>query len=117
MPTEAEFQSDVVNAAKLFGLAVYHTFDSRRSEAGFPDLTIVGARGVLFRELKTDTGKLRKEQQYWLSALRSSGANVKVWRPKDWDVIVSELQGLGRVPVGRPAPSQADVRRRLQWGR
>jgi hypothetical protein len=34
--TERTWQDQVVEAATLFGWAVYHTYDSRRSAPGFP---------------------------------------------------------------------------------
>lgn len=68
-------------AAKTLGLLCYHTHDSRRSEPGFPDLVIVGRRGVLIRELKTERGKVTPAQTVWLIALEDAGADVGVWRP------------------------------------
>lgn len=65
------------------GLLVYHTFDSRRSTAGFPDLVVVGPGGVLFRELKTQKGRLTPAQVMWGDALRAAGVNWGVWRPAD----------------------------------
>ena len=63
------------------GLRGYHTHDARRSAAGYPDWTIVGAHGVLFRELKRQSGKVSPEQQAWLDALREAGQDACVWRP------------------------------------
>lgn len=67
---------------KELGLAGYHTKDSRRSAKGFPDWTICGNR-ILFRELKTQRGKVTPEQQEWLRALAFAGADADVWRPED----------------------------------
>ena len=56
--SERAWQDVVVQAARLMGFHVYHAYDSRRSEPGFPDLTMVKAgdentRGmVVFLELK-----------------------------------------------------------------
>jgi hypothetical protein len=65
------------------GLHGYHTHDSRRSHGGYPDWTIVGIGGVLFRELKTQRGKVSPEQRAWLDALAAANADVDVWRPGD----------------------------------
>ncbi|GLY21667.1 hypothetical protein Misp04_13990 [Micromonospora sp. NBRC 101691] len=81
--TEAELQSNVRDLAHRLGLLTYHTADSRRSDAGWPDLVIVGRR-MLIRELKTETGRVRREQQDWIGALASAGVDVAVWRPSDW---------------------------------
>lgn len=59
----------------------YHTHDSRRSPSGFPDLVCVGPRGVLYRELKRQNGKLTKAQEAWLAALTAAGQDAGVWRP------------------------------------
>lgn len=82
--TEEAFQQSVIDAAKTLRCLVYHTRDSRRSVKGFPDLVIVGRRGVLYRELKLDTTQVTEEQQQWLSRLALAGQNAAVWRPNDW---------------------------------
>ena len=47
---------------------------------GSPDL-VVGVRGrVLFRELKTEDGRLSPEQVNWHERARAIGLNVDVWR-------------------------------------
>ncbi|MFG1776639.1 VRR-NUC domain-containing protein [Micromonospora sp. NPDC049048] len=81
--TEAELMSLVRDLATRIGLRCYHTHDSRRSDAGWPDLAIVGRR-LLLRELKTETGRVRPEQQEWIDDLGRAGADVDVWRPSDW---------------------------------
>jgi hypothetical protein len=74
---------------------VYHTHNSRRSEPGFPDLTVVGAHGVLFRELKSERGRVTADQRRWLDALAAAGADVVVWRPCDWPQrIHAELESI-----------------------
>lgn len=91
---ERDFQAKVLELAKLTGWFVYHTFDSRRSEPGFPDLVLVHPRQgrVLFRELKTDTGQLSLHQVKWLQALKDAGADAEVWRPVQWPGIVKTLK-------------------------
>jgi len=64
------------------GLRGYHTHDSRRSESGYPDWTITGTR-TIFRELKTQRGKVSRAQQEWLAALTAAGDDADVWRPMD----------------------------------
>ena len=95
--SEAAFQDKVIRLAKGAGWMVYHTYDSRRSEAGFPDLVLAHRdRGVIFAELKSASGKLTPAQQDWQRGLSdalpgpsdywgSKMLEVLVWRPADWD--------------------------------
>ena len=83
--TEAELQSAVIEMAQWLGYRLqYHTFDSRRSNEGFPDLVLVGRGRVLFVELKSEKGQLSPSQLDWYAGLLDIGAEVYVWRPKDW---------------------------------
>ena len=80
---EAEFQSIVLEMAEQAGWDKrYHTYDSRRSEAGFPDLVLV-RDCVLWIELKSSKGALTPPQKDWLEALAAAGQECHVWRPKD----------------------------------
>lgn len=81
--TEEQFQSTVIAMCKLFGIGWYHPYFSRRSAAGWPDLALCGDNGFLLRELKTDTGRLTKDQQRWGSRLSHVGVSWDVWRPAD----------------------------------
>lgn len=91
--TEKTFMAQVIRLARLFGWRHYHTHDSRRSAAGFPDLVLVRGPRLIFAELKTDTGKLSLDQQAWLLTLGGAGATARVWRPRDWSAIEAELRG------------------------
>ncbi len=88
--SEKEFQSQVIQLARLRGWLCYHTRDSRKSAKGFPDLVLVRDR-LLFAELKTDSGKVTAEQQYWLDAINEAGGTACIWRPTDWKAIEREL--------------------------
>ena len=54
--TEAQFQAVVIEYAELHGWRVYHTHDSRRSQPGFLDLTMVRPPRLIFAELKSEDG-------------------------------------------------------------
>lgn len=82
--TEKQLQGVVVQLARLNGWLAYHTFDSRRSEPGFPDLVLVRGVRILYRELKTEKGRVTVPQQAWLDALAAAWADVAVWRPAQW---------------------------------
>ncbi len=65
---------------------------------GYPDLTIAGPAGVLFRELKAQAKYPTPEQKVWIAALAGSGADVAVWKPRDLTSgrIAAELQAVCR---------------------
>src|SRR5258708_35137386 len=79
--TETELDRNIRRLCRDLGLRCYHTHDSRRSPAGFPDLVIVGPNGVIYAELKTTTGKLRPEQTGWRDDLIAAGQTWHLWRP------------------------------------
>ena len=95
--SERNLQSAVLKLAGFHGYEVrYHTKDSRGSQAGFPDLVLASKkRGkLLFRELKSDSGRLRPEQKVVLEVLAACGQDAGVWRPADLlsGRIVAELR-------------------------
>lgn len=88
---EKHFQALVVFYARSRGWRVYHTYDSRRSEPGFPDLVLV-RNEVLYRELKAEKGRLTDAQKVWGESLTEAGANYAVWRPSMIQQIYKELK-------------------------
>ncbi len=90
--TEASWQATVVEAADLFGWYCYHNPDSRRSNAGFPDLVLIRPPRVMFLELKRETGRLSPTQRDIVAALENCpGVEVHVARPSDWEQVCSWL--------------------------
>ena len=109
--TEAEFQAMIIEACRLHGVEVFHPAISLRSEPGYPDLTLVGATGVMFRELKTEKGRLSEHQRYWIAILSQAGADVGVWRPSQWPgEILEQIKMLGKVGTPKP-PRKPRVRK------
>lgn len=96
-------------------LLVHHETDSRKTAAGWLDLTIAGPGGLVIPELKREKGRLRPEQAVWLEVLEAAGVAAYVWRPSDWvaGAIQNELHRIAR-PIRRPAapPAPAGPRRR-----
>lgn len=95
--TERAWQGAVVRLLKQHGYAyVYHTFDSRRSPSGFPDILAVHetvGHPCYALELKTDTVHLTPAQAAWLAALAGcTGVVAEVWRPADLERIVQMLR-------------------------
>jgi hypothetical protein len=80
--SEAELEAGMRRILKdLPQVLAYHTHDSRRSGAGFPDWCFCGPGGVLFRELKRQGKKPTPAQDEWLCALTDAGQDAGVWRP------------------------------------
>lgn len=87
-----------MDAARALGWLVYHTFDSRHSEFGWPDLAMLHpAHGAVFAELKAAGKKLTAAQEMWCEALErlaeglipaSVHAPMRLqvfrWWPDDW---------------------------------
>ena len=99
--SERDFQASIVDLARLCGWRVVHFHDSRRevgdgvlvgdSDAkGWPDLTLIRDR-ILYREVKTERGRVTKSQDRMLVALLAAGGDAKVWRPSNWDEIQEVL--------------------------
>ena len=80
---EAQLLKQVRQAARHGGWLCYHTYDSRLSEPGFPDLVLVRPPELLFVELKSDRGRIRPEQREWIDALREAGQTAWVVRGPD----------------------------------
>jgi hypothetical protein len=109
--SEDEFQTGVIEYAKLTGWRVFHVSDSRREvidrkrgvsrlvgdelAKGWPDLVLChpGRGLLLYRELKSDKGTVTRDQKRWLEDLAATGADVGVWRPRDLPAIQRALQG------------------------
>lgn len=90
--TEKQFLQLVKDAARLRGWRVYHTFDSRRSDPGFPDLVLLRKGQLLFLELKRTKGKVRPEQQGWIDELNGViSVKALIARPEDWEELHTRL--------------------------
>lgn len=91
--TEAGLQARVEAECSRRGLLWHHCRDCRscRGPRGFPDLVVAGRRGLVFAELKTETGDTSAAQDIWLWTLgrgTHSGPDeacepyqVQLWRP------------------------------------
>jgi len=103
--TEAQFQQRIVETARLSGWLVWYQPDwiyrlimrdmSRRRvrrdwpEPGFPDLWMVHPERkiMLVLECKAAKGSLRPPQRAWLDALRESGIDARMIKPRDLENI------------------------------
>lgn len=83
---ERQLQQTVEQLATLLGWRLYHTYDSRRSNPGFPDLVMVHReqQRVVYAELKSTKGRVTNAQREWLDDLQAAGQEAFIWRPSDW---------------------------------
>ncbi len=93
--SEANFQRQVIQLAKLYRWRVAHFRPARTEHGwrtpveadgnGFPDLVLIRGLRLVIIELKSDRGKLSREQQDWLDAFDAvPGVEVVEARPADW---------------------------------
>lgn len=83
--TEPEYLRHVYALAEKAGVRVHHCNDSRHCHGkGFPDLVLIGAHGLMFREVKASPGDWPKPEQVgllWL--LKASGQDADFWYEDD----------------------------------
>lgn len=102
---EALLQAKVIQLARMNGFKVHHSrpvqqangkwLTAIQGDAGFVDLVLASrSRGVLFLELKSDTGKLTPGQVAWQIELAPW---VEYWVVRDADLPRLALR-LGRQP-------------------
>lgn len=91
--TEDQLLRNILQLAGYLHVATAH-FRPARTERGwrtpvqgdgkgFPDLVLVRNR-VLYREVKSTTGRLEPAQIRWRDVLLAAGQDWAVWRPEDW---------------------------------
>jgi hypothetical protein len=93
--TEAQFQTWVIDYAKLKGWKVAHFRPAKtdkgwrtavEGDAGFFDCVFARNGVTIIAELKSESGKLSPEQQEWYDAMQGDGVAttmVFVWKPSD----------------------------------
>jgi hypothetical protein len=93
---EGDFQENCEEVARGYGWLVHHNADSRRADAGLPDLVMVspvqadGTTVVALLELKTKKSVPSEIQQLWLDRLALGRALVVGWiKPSDWPRFVN----------------------------
>lgn len=93
--SEKQWQSEVVEILQRFGWKVYHTFDSRRSEKGFPDIFAIHVKSgdVMAIELKRQIENPTPEQEEWGALFEHAQIDWYVWRPSDIDEVILRARG------------------------
>jgi hypothetical protein len=90
--SEREWQNLVVRYALARGWWCYHTFDSRRSQPGFADLTMVRAPRLAFAELKRAGGRASPSQTQFIERVAEvPGVEAYLWYPDHWRKIAETL--------------------------
>jgi hypothetical protein len=85
---EKAWQATVLEIAETCGWQRrYHTYDSRRSTPGFPDLCLCRPPRLLFAEVKREDGRVSRDQWGWYDDLKRCGVEVYIWRPSDRDEV------------------------------
>lgn len=85
--THDVFQGEVLKLAYLLGWKHYHTYNSKHSPPGWPDLVLIRAPRLIFVELKTPRyPTVTSDQRWWLDNLAMCGHETYVWKaPGDWE--------------------------------
>jgi hypothetical protein len=80
---EETLQAQIIELATMLGWMHFHPYDSRKSVPGFPDLVLAHERtgALIFAELKSDSGRVTRDQRRWLGVLGMRHTAV-VWRPE-----------------------------------
>lgn len=84
--TEKQLARNIVTEAKNCNWLVYHTFMSKWSSPGFPDLLMIRDGKILAWELKAQDKEASPAQREWLDAFALSGADARVVRPDDLEM-------------------------------
>lgn len=91
---EIHIQASFEAHARALGWLVYHTYDPRRSEPGWPDAFCVRDGAAVAVELKTTTGRASRAQSRWIEELDLvPGITAFVAHcPRDWARITETLR-------------------------
>lgn len=103
--SEDDLEAAVAALCKDLGVRYVHHRRSKGTTPGWPDDQLLGT-GLIFAELKTETGKVSAAQADMLAALAAAGQRVYVWRPSDLisGVIAGALRSISPL-LNRPQES------------
>jgi hypothetical protein len=98
--SEAELEENIRDACTKLGILRFHVRVSKGTTAGLPDDILIGPRGILWRECKTQKGRLTAAQLATGKALTAIGQDWDTWRPSDWlsGRVLRELQAIAHAP-------------------
>ena len=81
--SEGDLQQQIEQLLQFYCWRYYHTWNSRRSVEGFPDLIALRRHRKLVAELKKEGEEPTREQQNWLDEFEEVGFEVYIWHPAD----------------------------------
>ncbi len=90
---EIELMADIRQLALQRGWLFYHTYNSRKSMRGFPDLVMMRTPVTVYAELKRQgvrDADVSDDQWGWLAEVQAAGDvhyQAYLWRPADWPEI------------------------------
>ena len=91
---EAAFQQQILDLARTLGWRCYHTWDSRHSEGGFPD--IIAIRGATLLALEIKGAKAKEpppDQVAWIGAFQQVRfVHADFVYPRHWEQVAETLQ-------------------------
>ena len=92
--SEKQYQQQIIDFARLNSWLVYHTFDSRHSEGGFPD--IIAIRGATLLALEIKGAKAKEpppDQVAWIGAFQQVRfVHADFVYPRHWEQVAETLQ-------------------------
>jgi hypothetical protein len=97
---EKLFQDQVMQIAKMNGWLIHHPTPHqvrpgvfRSDGAGVPDLMLISTKGhgIIWAELKIETGRLTPIQEQWGKCIKANGGEYYVWRPSMLQLIATRL--------------------------
>lgn len=99
--SEAEFQRQVIEIAIWHGWLIDHTPPMRSAKGaiftggltGKTDLVLFSlkGKGIIYAELKSETGKLSPNQAVFKNVVINNGGEYHLWKPSDLPAIVERL--------------------------
>lgn len=93
--TEGQLESKLRLYAKGLGKLYYHTFNSKRSDPGYPDCSILDPQGgtLWVVELKSEDGVVSPAQRRWLEALsKVTRVETGVYKPSNITKLFNDLK-------------------------
>lgn len=78
----AELYAITLELIEERGLKVLHGLPTAMLAKGWPDIVVMGPRGVLFHTLADEHSSRTREQVELLTGLRKAYCNAGLWRPQ-----------------------------------